>query len=125
MKKSGVEFETEDDLKKAQTADERFGKPVATPDFFFKAPITVNGKLLNWLEIRNYPMFDLEGVVAAPADSGASAKPLSKIVKNVLRQSSKYNRHFGNGAFVFRGMQADMSLGDDEKIEMIDGAALI
>lgn len=117
LKKSGVEFETEEDLKKSQTADPKFGKPVATPDFFFKNPIKINGKLINWLEIRNYPMFDLSSV------SGEDRVP--KIIKNVMHQSSKYNRHFGSGAFVFRGIQPGVVVSDAKaEIELIDGSSL-
>lgn len=90
LKKAKIDFMTEEDLKEAQTKNPDLGKPVATPDFFFKTPITLNGKLCNWIDVKNYPLF-------------AGPDVLSRYYNRNAAQVYKYNRHFGRGAIVFAG----------------------
>lgn len=92
LKKNKVTFKTEEDLKAEQIADPRFGRPIATPDFFFPEPIKINGELVNWLDVKNYPMFKTDNALVG-----------NRMIKHMGYQAVKYNRHFGRGAFLFNG----------------------
>lgn len=89
LKKNKVAFKTEEQLRAEQTANPQFGKPIATPDFFFEEPVKINGELVNWLEAKDWPLFESEGPIA------------SRMLRSLTQQAIKYNRHFGRGAFIF------------------------
>lgn len=78
----GVGFLTENDLR-----DERH---TLTPDFLINSdePLLINGKPINWIEVKNYPGVEIPG---------------SFISKKIREQAAKYTKHFGPGAFVFNG----------------------
>lgn len=96
---AGVKWIGEEKLREVQTANPKLGRPVATPDFFFETPIMLNGKTVNWIDAKDYPLF-----------AGPDVMP--RYYKSLVRQAEKYNGHFGRGAFVFNG-------------GMIDGATLL
>lgn len=120
LKKSGVSFKTEQDLKEQQIADPRFGRPVATPDFFFENPIKLNGNLVNWLDAKNFPLFNSDNLT-----EGAHGP---KLLKSMAYQASKYNRNFGRGAFLFaHGIQDGVKLETKKgpiDVDLVDGSGI-
>lgn len=87
---AGIKWIGEEKLREVQTANPKLGRPVATPDFFFETPIMLNGKTVNWIDAKDYPLF-------------AGPDVLSRYHRSLVRQAEKYNGHFGRGAFVFNG----------------------
>ena len=81
LQKLGLKFKTEEDLRtRKQTS------PVLTPDFLLDEPVTIDGKVVHWIDAKDYPMFE------------------SKLVmRNLAIQNAKYNKAFGPGAMVFSG----------------------
>lgn len=102
LKKNKIAFKTEEELRTEQTSDPRFGRPVATPDFFFPEPIKINGQLVNWLDVKDWPLFSDEKVGA-------------RMMRQLGYQAIKYNKHFGRGAFMFScGIVPDTKLSTDK-----------
>lgn len=120
LSKAKIDYKTESQLKEEQTSDSRFGRPVATPDFFFKNPIKLNGNLINWIDAKNFPLFT--------SDKLTDGEHLPKIIKGMNRQALKYNKNFGRGAFVFAGgVQKDITLSTKQgpvDVDLVDGSAL-
>lgn len=99
LRRLGLEFQTEDDLRAAekrgaapQPTSER-PAPQLTPDFLLTRPVWVkSGKkkgetaIVNWIDAKNYPYY------------GSSL-----LEKSLANQAKKYSRAFGPGAFVFAG----------------------
>lgn len=96
LDKAKISYKTADQLKVEQTNDPELGRPVATPDFFFEAPVKINGTIVNWLDVKNQPLL--------------SADLSPKLVKSMTYLAVKYNRHFGHGAFVFNGVLPGVAL---------------
>lgn len=99
LDKNKIKYKTEAQLKDEQTADPKFGRPVATPDFFFPDPIKLNGNVVNWLDAKDFPFFSMS------VEGQPDRTP--KVVKSMAYQASKYNKNFGRGVFVFSGGVAD------------------
>ena len=57
-----------------------------TPDFLLKTPARINGRLINWVEAKNFPCYGAE-----------------LVAKKNAEQVAKYCRAFGPGAVVFSG----------------------
>lgn len=47
-----IKYREQEELVKEQT--KKYGKPIATPDFLLIDPIKINGKLIYWIEAKNY-----------------------------------------------------------------------
>lgn len=103
LDKNKVKYKTADDLKKEQIADPKYGRPIATPDFFFMEPIKINGNLVNWLSTKDFPLFKTERMQIGGRDS--------KMLKQMAYAVMKYNKNFGRGAFIFsEGVQQGVEL---------------
>lgn len=74
----GISFLTESELRKRGS---RY-----TPDFKMTRPLFINGKEVNWIDAKNYPMF------------GAYLT-----LKDIADQAIKYTAEFGPGAMIFNG----------------------
>ena len=108
MKKSSLEFEdmvcrefdkyninyiTEDQLRE-QYSDS--GEKFLTPDILLKKPIKINNSEVNWVDAKDF--------------YGAN---LTTIKFRLQKQSEKYTKAFGKGAFVFRyGVSEDLNIKD-------------
>ena len=80
----GLDFETEDDLRRAHSAVA--GLPLVTPDFLLRRPVSIDGRRVAWIDAKDYPAVD------------------SRLVMTSLKkQAKKYTDRFGPGAFVFSG----------------------
>jgi len=96
LDKAKAKYLTADDLAEEQTKDPDLGRPIATPDFAFKEPITINGKLVYWLDAKNHPLL--------------TAALAPKLAKSMAYLASKYTKHFGHGAFIFTGVLPEVAL---------------
>jgi hypothetical protein len=94
LRRLGVEFQTEGDLRDAHERAVARGEsppPLLTPDFLLPRPVRIRvdgtvSRPIAWLDAKNYPAVD------------------SKLVMGGLaRQAAKYTTRFGPGAFVFSG----------------------
>lgn len=73
-----IHFETEEEL--------RSKNQVLTPDFLLTEPVIINGKLVYWIDAKDYPFYG------------------SKLVSKKLNKSvQKYTKAFGPGALIFSG----------------------
>ena len=96
-----IKFLTENEIKKLPE------KYKSTPDFLFENPVTINNKLIKWIDVKNFPLIDI---------------PF--IIKKLNEQGNKYNNEFGNGAFVFSyGVDSNVKL--DENIMILSHNNLI
>jgi hypothetical protein len=77
----GVEFTTERDARNSPQQPNAL-----TPDFLLTQPVIINGRVVYWIDAKNYPMYG--GRLVA---------------KGLIRQAQKYTEAFGPGAFVFSG----------------------
>ena len=83
LDKKNIKYKTQEDLIMEQK--EKYGHAVATPDFLLLAPIKINGKTINWIEVKNF--------------FGANTKFIRKKIK---KQVGKYYKRYGPGCLVFR-----------------------
>ena len=68
------------------------GYAYATPDFLLKNPIKINGKLIHWIDAKNFFAFD---------------HPFVLMMMN--KTITKYNKYFGSGALMFgKGMVSNL-----------------
>ena len=84
LTKAGAKLETQ----KMQLAERRKG-PRATPDFFFPEPIRVGGKMVHWIDAKNF--------YGSAHFADNERLPIGK----VRAQAAKYVQAFGPGALVF------------------------
>jgi len=78
LDRSGVGFKTESELRRLETK--------AIPDFLLNEPVSIHGKPVRWIDVKNYPEYG------------------SRLVtKSLIKQAKKYYGLFGPGAFVFSG----------------------
>lgn len=91
----GIKFKTEDEIRK---------KPgvLLTPDFLLDEPVLINGKLVCWIDAKNY-----------------LAYPNKLVDRSLTKQAEKYNRAFGPGAMVFSGGVSGASQRD---VLLLDGS---
>lgn len=76
LKSLGIHFQTENELRKLNLQ--------LTPDYLLTKPIIINDKKINWIDAKDYLMYE------------------SRLVaKSILRQSEKYTKAFGPGAMIF------------------------
>jgi hypothetical protein len=73
---------TEAELVEEQV--EKYGRALHTPDIVFKTPIVINGIKIHWLDYKDY-----------------MGCPDSILYDSNIKQSSKYNAIFGNGALLY------------------------
>lgn len=104
FKKNKIEFKTESDIKL-----ESNNMSNATPDILFETPINiiVNGinNSINWIDAKNYILINT---------------PF--ILKKLEIQAKKYNKIFGNGAFVFHyGYDVSIKI---KNVLILDGSFL-
>ena len=85
LRRLGLEFQTEDDLRRAHEASDG-QSPLLTPDFLLSAPVRIDGKTVHWIDAKDYPMYG------------------SRLVaRSLASQAAKYTGAFGPGAMVFSG----------------------
>jgi len=85
LRRLGLRFQTEDDLRRAHEASGRQG-PLLTPDYLLSEPVRVCGKTVHWIDAKDYPMYG------------------SRLVaRSLASQAAKYTAAFGPGAMVFSG----------------------
>ena len=84
LKEAGAKFKTQ----KMQLTERRKG-PRATPDFFFPEPMRVGGKLVHWIDAKNF--------YGSAHFADNERLPIGK----VRAQTAKYVQAFGPGALVF------------------------
>jgi hypothetical protein len=82
LKQTKIGIKTQDDLTKEQM--EEFGRAIMTPDILFTDIVYINGTRVNWIDFKSYTLL-----------------PQTFIFSSLIKQSTKYNLEFGNGAFVF------------------------
>jgi hypothetical protein len=109
LEKHNVIFLTENDLIADQK--QKFNTLIATPDFFFPDPIYlpnfISKNKIHWLDVKNYTLIDI---------------PI--IIDSLKNQANKYNKFFGNGAFMFSdGLTNHININDN--ILLIDGSKLL
>lgn len=99
--KIGVVFRTEDDLK----ADARLKEqPLSsTPDFVFVQPVPINGKLIYWMDVKNF-----------------YASGNRWMTNKMQMQAHKYDKKFGSGAFVFAYGFSDVSVNKLSNVLLLD-----
>jgi hypothetical protein len=106
----GRDYQTEDDLRRAQEGPGRAARP--TPDFLFLRPVAVRGRRVRWLDAKDYMLYGSKLVTASLA-----------------KQARKYTAHYGPGAMVFSGglMCGARVLppGTDEEPLLLDGSHLV
>lgn len=116
LKAAGIkDYLSADELRAEQTADGK--KPVATPDFFFKTPITVSpqNEVVHWIVLKDYPLLNSKVLIGAPDEQSMQIKRMASLAK-------KYNKHFGPGAFIFSGgLVKDTTIPDCEVL-VLDGS---
>lgn len=79
----GVRYKTEEQIKEEQIA--QYGRAIATVDILFEDDVYINGKLIRWLECKNYIL----------------AK--NKVIEpKVARQLQRYVNCWGDGGVVYR-----------------------
>jgi hypothetical protein len=78
LRELGCQFKTEDELRRERCP--------LTPDFMFDTPILINGELVRWIDVKSYPAYDSQLVLAS-----------------VERQVRKYVTHIGPGILIFNG----------------------
>ena len=78
----GHAFLTQADMVKIQM--KKYGKAVATPDFYFNQPIKIKGKPIHWIDAKNY-----------------YGTTKSMIYPKTIEQATRYVNRFGPGAIVF------------------------
>lgn len=79
----GVRLKDEHDLKREQI--QKYGRAIWTVDLWFADnPIKINGKLIHWIECKNYMYTDVK-----------------LFQKSVVKQVTKYREQWGDGAIVF------------------------
>lgn len=77
-----IDFFTQDDLIKQQKTDD--GKVTNTPDFLLKQKIKINGKEINWIEVKNfYGTFTYN------------------VKSKINEQISRYYKKWGSGCLIF------------------------
>lgn len=85
LRRLGLEFQTEDDLRRAHEASDG-QSPLLTPDFLLSEPVRIDGKTVHWIDAKDYPMYG------------------SRLVaRSLASQAAKYTGTFGPGAMVFSG----------------------
>jgi hypothetical protein len=90
----------------ARESDSRAAGRTLTPDFLLSAPVTINGRLVHWLDAKNYCHY------------GAALT-----ARNITAQAEKYTKAFGPGAFVFHyGADPDCAL--LAGVTVLDGGGL-
>lgn len=126
MKKEGIKFMNEEEIRADQI--KIYGKPISTPDFAFEDPIKINGKLVNWMAVKNYPLFTSKHML-----NENSLQP--RLNSQLARQAINYNKNFrGAGAFVFSGgvtegleiatMSKDQPARAVENVVIVDGSSI-
>jgi hypothetical protein len=97
LKSLGIHFQTENELRKLNLQ--------LTPDYLLTEPITINGKKINWIDAKDYLMYE------------------SRLVaKSILRQSEKYTKAFGPGAMIFsKGVMCGAKI---HNTLLLDGSAV-
>jgi len=78
-----IPITTEDELQKVQ--QKKYGRAINTPDLIFNDPININGKLVKWLDCKNY--------------YGSIVNMF--LIKKNQKQVDKYNKKWGPGALLF------------------------
>jgi hypothetical protein len=102
LKKLGIEFRTEDELRQAYTG---IG-PLLTPDYLLSTPITIDGHNIYWIDAKNYTHYG--GKLVARKNA---------------KQAEKYTAAFGTGAMVFSGgVILDKLPGTTVKTLLLDGS---
>ena len=92
FRKHKVNLKTQTDLAKEQK--ELIGRAVSTPDLYFPDGIKINGVIVYWVDAKNF--------------YGGN---VSYIRSGIKKQSEKYNRTYGPGAFVFhRGFSSALDV---------------
>ncbi|VVU95497.1 Protein of unknown function TPD sequence-motif [seawater metagenome] len=94
LKKKEIKYKTQEDLVKEQT--EESGRPHATPDFLLEEQIMINGKRVNWIEVKNF-------------------YGLSKnfMMKKIIKQVENYKKIWGEGCLLFRyGVSDNLDIED-------------
>ena len=82
LKKHNIKFKTQDDLVKEQ--NEKYGRPVNTPDFLILSDFYINNKKINWIDAKNF--------------YGANTYLVKKKIK---KQVKKYIDAYGFGSIFF------------------------
>ena len=86
LRRLGLQFQTEDDLRRAHRASGGQAPPLLTPDYLLDAPALINGSPVHWIDAKDYPMYG------------------SRLVaRSLASQAAKYTAAFGPGAMVFSG----------------------
>ena len=94
----GIKFRTEEDLRK-----ENFQ---LTPDFLLTSPVYINGQVINWIDAKNYASY-----------------PNRFLSQKLLKQSIKYTKAFGPGAFIFSGgITCGTVVSPDNNTLLLDGS---
>lgn len=83
LERKNVKFKTQEQLVEEQKL--KYGKALITPDFLLDSNIMINGKVIKWLEIKNF--------------YGSNTKYFKKKVK---KQVDKYYKEWGHGCVVYR-----------------------
>jgi hypothetical protein len=83
LERKNIKFKTQEQLVEEQKL--KYGKAIKTPDFLLDSKIMINGKVIKWLEIKNF--------------YGSNTKYFKKKVQN---QVDKYYKEWGTGCIVFR-----------------------
>lgn len=91
LKKAGIPYQTQDELIKTGSH--------LTPDFLIQTPIQLDGKLIHWIDAKNYY---------------GGNNPFTK--KSLKPQAKKYNIAYGQGLFVFRYSYADKLMIDNTNL---------
>lgn len=85
LRRLGLRFQTEDDLRRAHRASGGQG-PLLTPDYLLDEPVLIDGSPVHWIDAKDYPMYG------------------SRLVaRSLASQAAKYTAAFGPGAMVFSG----------------------
>ena len=91
-RKSTVTMKTEKELRE-EWDTKCFGiarnKRPPTPDILLSSPVLINGIKVNWIESKSYFLSQRDGY----------------LLKRIEKTSKKYNKHYGQGAYVMRGFE--------------------
>ena len=91
--KYNVKYMTEEQIRSEKSDS---GEKFLTPDMLLKKPIKINGEYVYWVDAKDF--------------YGANLKTVKYRLK---KQSEKYIKVFGNGAFVFRyGVSKNLKIDD-------------
>lgn len=83
FRQHGVRLKDEHDLKREQI--KKYGRAIWTVDLWFADnPIKINGKVVHWIECKNYMYTDVR-----------------MFQKSVISQVTKYHEQWGDGAIIF------------------------